>query len=51
MSQFVSTLQAYIVTTVIENSWQDFIKDIPKIENIDQLYRRHAVYIKDIITK
>ncbi|XP_014278283.1 gamma-tubulin complex component 6 isoform X2 [Halyomorpha halys] len=51
MSQFICSLQWYICTTVFENCWQKFKKDVMEVTNFQEVYRKHAAYLKEVIFK
>lgn len=51
MSQFVCTLQWYICTTVFENCWQKFSREVMEVTNFQEVYRKHAAYLKEVIFK
>ncbi|VEN64037.1 unnamed protein product [Callosobruchus maculatus] len=49
MTQFVQTLQDYIVGEVLQASWDSFEKELCNATNLDELYSLHVSYVKKII--
>ncbi|KAG5898433.1 hypothetical protein JTB14_036516 [Gonioctena quinquepunctata] len=49
MTQFVQTLQNYVVGEVLQSSWALFEKNLENVTSIDELYSAHTAYIKNIL--
>nr|XP_023022250.1 gamma-tubulin complex component 6 [Leptinotarsa decemlineata] len=49
MTQFVQTLQNYVVGEVLQSSWTLFEKNLEGVSSIDELYSAHTAYIKNIL--
>ncbi|XP_057668490.1 gamma-tubulin complex component 6 [Diorhabda carinulata] len=49
MTQFVQTLQNYVVGEVLQSSWSVFEKNLSSVTSLDELYQTHTTYIKNIL--
>ncbi|KAJ8967629.1 hypothetical protein NQ314_002748 [Rhamnusium bicolor] len=49
MTQFIQTLQNYIVGEVLQSSWELFEKNLTNVTNLEDVYSVHMTYIKNIL--
>ncbi|XP_028144786.2 gamma-tubulin complex component 6 [Diabrotica virgifera virgifera] len=49
MTQFVQTLQNYVVGEVLQSNFAIFEKNLTSVTNLDELYETHTLYIKNIL--
>lgn len=49
MTNFIQTLQNYVVGEVLHSSWEIFQKNLMDVTSLDEVFDTHTNYIKNIL--
>jgi gamma-tubulin complex component 6 len=49
MSHFIQVLENHITRSAFQASWKRFLEDLKTARNMEDLYRKHASYLKRVL--
>ncbi|PSN58034.1 hypothetical protein C0J52_02044 [Blattella germanica] len=49
MTHFIHALQTYVTASVLQASWVEFLKNLQRAKNLDDVYRMHVAYVKMVL--